>query len=383
MDWERLLSTERRRRSTAQKDHRLEFERDFDRAVFSTPVKHLQGKAQVFPLDPNDTIRTRLTHSLEVSSVARGLARSAAEWLQREGHIEEDRTRSIEAIAATCGLVHDLGNPPFGHAGERAIRSWFERNTGHELFAPLLSQPSQLGQDFLRFEGNAQSLRLVATLQVLADYKGLNFTFGTLSALMKYVAPSDVADANHSDPAFRKPGYFASESDVVAEIREATGTGKARHPIAVLVEAADDIVYLAADVEDGVRKKVLSWPEVLAEIPIAELPVCVDPAIDATLAQMRRILNAGHTTALPGLEDDIHASAFRTAAIGVMVHRCSKAFEEKYTRTSFAGTTKGHFSATAPPAVWPQRFAGSGGTAYTRQPARSSWKLWDVTFFVT
>ena len=325
MDWERLLSVERRRPSTAQKDHRLEFERDFDRAVFSTPVKRLQGKAQVFPLDPNDTIRTRLTHSLEVSSVARGLARSAAEWLQHNGHIENGMARSIEAIAATCGLVHDLGNPPFGHAGERAIRSWFERDTGRGLLSPLLSQRPQFGQDFLRFEGNAQSLRLVATLQVLADYKGLNFTFGTLSALMKYVAPSDVADADHSDPAFRKPGYFASESDVVAGIREATGTGEARHPIAVLVEAADDIVYLAADVEDGVRKPVLTWPEVLKELPTGD-----DPAIDASLTQMDRILRAGRTSALPGLEDDIRASAFRTAAIGVMVGHCSEAFKEKY-----------------------------------------------------
>ena len=121
MDWERLLCVERRRRSTARKDHRVEFERDFDRAVFSTPVKRLQGKAQVFPLDPNDTIRTRLTHSLEVSSVARGLARGAADWLQGKGHIQDGMTRSIEAIAATCGLVHDLGNPPFGHAGAQRI----------------------------------------------------------------------------------------------------------------------------------------------------------------------------------------------------------------------------------------------------------------------
>lgn len=338
MDWERLLSVDRRRASTVQvqTDHRLQFERDFDRAVFSPPVKRLQGKAQVFPLDPNDTVRTRLTHSLEVSSVARGLARNAADWLARprtrvarrvssERHIEPRMSRSIEAIAATCGLVHDLGNPPFGHAGEHAIRSWFERDAGREILSPLLSERPQFGQDFLRFEGNAQSLRLVATLQVLADYKGLNFTFGTLSALMKYVAPSDVADADHSDPAFRKPGYFASESDVVAEIREATGTGEARHPIAVLVEAADDIVYLAADVEDGVRKKVLSWSEVLAELPDGE-----DPAVDAALTQMRGILSAGHATILPDLEDDIHASAFRTAAIGVMVHRCSEAFEEKY-----------------------------------------------------
>ena len=325
MDWERLLSVERRRPSTAQKDHRLEFERDFDRAVFSTPVKRLQGKAQVFPLDPNDTIRTRLTHSLEVSCVARGLAGSVAAWLERNGHIEDGMARSIEAIAATCGLVHDLGNPPFGHAGARAIRSWFERGTGHGLLSPLLSQRPQLGQDFLRFEGNAQSLRLVATLQVLADYKGLNFTFGTLSALMKYVAPSDVADPDHSDPAFRKPGYFASESDVVAEIREATGTGEARHPITVLVEAADDIVYLAADVEDGVRKPVLSWSEVLKELRTGD-----DAAINASLTQMDHILKAGRETELPGLEDDIRASAFRTAAIGVMVEHCSEAFKEKY-----------------------------------------------------
>ncbi|MCY4030188.1 MAG: dNTP triphosphohydrolase [Acidobacteria bacterium] len=327
MDWERLLSVHRRRSSTVQvqADHRLQFERDFDRAVFSPPVKRLQGKAQVFPLDPNDTVRTRLTHSLEVSSVARGLARNAADWLERNRHIESHMSRSIEVIAATCGLVHDLGNPPFGHAGEHAIRSWFERDPGREILSPLLSQRPQFGQDFLRFEGNAQSLRLVATLQVLADYKGLNFTYGTLSALMKYVAASDVADGDHSDPAFRKPGYFASESDVVAEIREATGTGEARHPIAVLVEAADDIVYLAADVEDGVRKSVLSWSDVLNELPTGD-----DVAVDASLTQMDRILKAGRAAPLPGLEDDIHASAFRTAAIGVMVEHCSEAFQEKY-----------------------------------------------------
>lgn len=181
MDWPRLLSVERRRQTTRPQDPRREFERDFDRAVFSTPVKRLQGKAQVFPLDPNDTIRTRLTHSLEVSSVARGLAGRIAEWLHGTGQIEPEMIRSIEAIAATCGLVHDLGNPPFGHAGENAIRSWFQQECGKELVATLRDKKEQFGQDFLKFEGNAQSLRLVATLHVLADYKGLNFTFGTLT----------------------------------------------------------------------------------------------------------------------------------------------------------------------------------------------------------
>ena len=324
MDWRKLLSVDRRRASTTQADHRLEFERDFDRAVFSSPFKRLQGKAQVFPLDPNDTIRTRLTHSLEVSSVARGLAQRAAAWLQEQGHIEAPMTRAIEAVAATCGLIHDLGNPPFGHAGEDAIRSWFERDTGQGLLAPLLSQRPQLGQDFLRFEGNAQSLRLVATLQVLADYKGLNFTYGTLSALMKYVASSDFAVGDDPDPAFKKPGYFASEADIVAEIREATGTGPVRHPIAVLVEAADDIVYLAADVEDGVRKKVLRWSE------LQELLDTKEKSVIDSLERKNVILKAGGSAVLSDLEDEIHASAFRTAAISVMVTAASETFEANY-----------------------------------------------------
>src|SRR4051812_4621321 len=115
MKWETLLNPNRTRLSTSIGDHRVEFERDFDRAVFSTPVRRLQDKAQVFPLDPHDAVRTRLTHSLEVSSVARGLARGVAKWLLQQHRIESEMDRSIEAIAATCGLIHDLGNPPFGH----------------------------------------------------------------------------------------------------------------------------------------------------------------------------------------------------------------------------------------------------------------------------
>lgn len=180
MKWTDLLNTDRRRQTTSLKnpeDPRIEFERDFDRSVSSTPVKRLQDKAQVFPLEAHDGVRTRLTHSLEVSSVARGLATRSAKWLLDRGEILKGMDRSIEAIAATCGLIHDLGNPPFGHAGEDAIRAWFRKPERQECLHASLEGEQQV-QDFSKFEGNAQSLRLVATLQILADYNGLNLTLG-------------------------------------------------------------------------------------------------------------------------------------------------------------------------------------------------------------
>ena len=201
MKWPNLLNANRRRPTTCLSDHRIEFERDFDRAVFSTPVKRLQDKAQVFPLEPHDAVRTRLTHSLEVSSVARGLATRSAKWLLEQGEISTGMDRSIEAIAATCGLIHDLGNPPFGHAGEAAIQAWFKRPAREELLRKSLKNAEQQIQDFLKFEGNAQSLRLITKLQVLADYKGLNLTFGTLSALGKYIASSGRWCMNRNWPA--------------------------------------------------------------------------------------------------------------------------------------------------------------------------------------
>lgn len=324
MDWKTLLNHNRRRTSTISGDHRAEFERDFDRAVFSTPVKRLQDKAQVFPLEPHDAVRTRLTHSLEVSSVARGLAGRAAGWLLEEKAIEPGMDRSIEAIAATCGLIHDIGNPPFGHAGEEAIRTWFTRRDSTKPLRKELTSEQQC-QDFLKFEGNAQSLRLVATLQVLADYTGLNLTFGTLSALGKYLATSDQADSEGSDRARKKPGYFASESGIVRQVRDETGTGDARNPICYLVEAADDVVYLAADVEDAVKKGVLSWHEVERALRQKN-----GNSVQAALEMQSRILKAGRPDMPDDLEDDIKAAAFRTGAIGVMVGAAFKVFQAKY-----------------------------------------------------
>jgi dGTPase len=333
MNWPDLLNPNRRRPTTSSGDDRAQFERDFDRSVFSTPVKRLQDKAQVFPLETHDAIRTRLTHSLEVSSVARGLATSASKWLIKQGEIGEGMDRSIEAIAATCGLIHDLGNPPFGHSGEDAIRSWFRQEKREKQLRETLDSEQQI-QDFLDFEGNAQSLRLVATLQVLADRFGLNLTFGTLSALRKYVVPSDKADRKTPNRARRKPGYFASENEIVQEISDATGTGASRHPICFLVEAADDIVYLAADVEDAVKKGVLSWRAIYEQL------ASKGDSVKAALSRQENILKAGRPELPSFLDDDIHAAAFRTGAIAVMAEAVVNTFAKRY-QEIMSGTHEG------------------------------------------
>ncbi len=324
MDWTKLLCAERPRASTITGDHRAEFERDFDRSLFSTPVRRLQDKSQVFPLEPHDAVRTRLTHSLEVSSVARGLGIAVGQWLLEKGLITRGMERGIEAIAATCGLIHDLGSPPFGHSGEKAIREWFEGKYTAEPLLQELGGKAQLAQDFLKFEANAQSLRLISKLQILADFNGLNLTFATLSASCKYTAPSHEAGSG-SDHAKAKPGYFASENALVALIRERTGTGDARHPLTFLVEAADDLVYSVADVEDGVKKGVLSWRDVVHWFDGKD-----GRTFGMASEQMDRILRAGSRTIRPGLPDDILTSAFRTAAIGIVVKAVSTAFKDHY-----------------------------------------------------
>ena len=190
--------------------------------------------------------------------------------------------------------------------GESAVRSrrrgcyqaWFGRPEREKCLRMSLETEQQV-QDFLQFEGNAQSLRLVAKLQVLADDKGLNLTFGTLSALCKYLASSDRADKRAANHACRKPGYFASEQDIVRQIRGATVTGEARHPICFLVEAADDVVYLAADVEDAVKKGVLSWREVEHE-----LQASTSDSVKEVMASQASILRVGRTEVPANLDDD-------------------------------------------------------------------------------
>jgi dGTPase len=327
MNWNKLLNPNRSRPTTMKPDHRAQFERDYDRAIFSTPVKRLQDKAQVFPLEPHDAVRTRLTHSLEVASIARGIAIAVSQWLVEKKEIDIGREREIEAIAAAAGLIHDLGNPPFGHTGEEAIREWFQKRRGLELLRSELSGNDQLIQDLLKFEGNAQTLRLVSKLQILADFNGLNLTFGTLSAARKYIARSDEADKKHADHAKSKPGFFASENDSIKQIEDETGTAGARNPITYLVEAADDIVYSVADIEDAIKKGVVLWKFIEEQLRSSDVD---KKSADALFKQKDNILKAGAASVPLGLPDDIHGSAFRTAAISILVPDAIATFKNRY-----------------------------------------------------
>ncbi|NRD47697.1 dGTP triphosphohydrolase [Corallococcus exiguus] len=341
LDWKRLLCDTRireaeggRASAALEDDGRSEFDRDYDRTVFSTPVRRLKDKTQVFPLEPNDAVRTRLTHSLEVSTLARGLARGAARWMLRESHLDSSQqVLDIEAIAATCGLIHDLGNPPFGHAGEEAIGSWFRTHFGAEGQGLLHGaetatvRAGQLRSDFLRFEGNAQTLRIVSRLQLLADSYGLNLTVGTLSAAMKYTAASD--ETSDTGPADRKkPGYFASEQPLVDRVRSLTGTGTARNPIAYLVEACDDMVYATVDIEDGVKKGLVSWPEVEAFLEKHD-----DSGMAKTVLKSVHDYIEKADTPLEGrARDEALAQHFRTMVIGHAKREILAAFQRNYAR---------------------------------------------------
>jgi dGTPase len=308
-------------------DLRTEFERDYGRTIYSTPFRRLRDKAQVFPLEPNDSVRTRLLHSLEVSSVAEDFAAQTVRDVvaKHEKTLSDDDLRAIPLVAATCGLIHDIGNPPFGHAGELAIQSWFtDRFKSSETFLSSLGgTDSQMAQDFFRFEGNAQGIRTVSNTFLLADRFGLNFTAGTLAAALKYVAPSDQVDIRQHE--MSKPGFFASESEIVAKVRHATGTPDCRHPVAYFVEAADDIVYCAVDLEDGVRRGTLIWDDVetalLKESGKADI-------VKKALKQAHEHIRPAR---LKGKEkSDALAQAFRVAAISLMVIAARETFKSQY-----------------------------------------------------
>ena len=259
---ESLWSDSRRSLQThkGDQDHRLPFDHDYDRLLFSTPVRRLADKTQVFPLDKSDAVRTRLTHSHEVSN----LARSMGNRLIHEGFEFPDLSepRAVPAILATIGLAHDLGNPPFGHQGEAAIGNWFsdkkvfgsEKNV--EQFVPLHLQP-----EFTEFEGNAQAFRILTKLQVALGGHGLDFTAATLASLMKYPVSCD--QRSKGDAATKKYGYFESEQEIVAWVRGETDlqSGK-RHPLTWLMEAADDIAYAVLDIEDAMHKGIVSPDDV-------------------------------------------------------------------------------------------------------------------------
>lgn len=262
LDWKKLLSTDRQRKSRAVNlPHRNEFDKDYERIIYSSSLRRLQDKAQVFPLQQNDFTRTRLTHSMEVASLGRSLAWSIGEWLLNEKSVFSDfkEVKQLASLVEVSCLVHDLGNPPFGHYGEDIIRTWFENwfetkefKKAEEDYGKLTDQQKN---DFLIFEGNAQAIRILSKLQFLNDRYGANFTYGTLATLMKYPWASDNPKASEK----KKFGFFFSEQELYNKIHEEVGIGECRHPATYLLEAADDLAYLTADIEDAVKKGVFEW----------------------------------------------------------------------------------------------------------------------------
>lgn len=278
MEWSSLLSAERLgspRSSGVAIAGRSEYQRDFDRIVFSSAFRRLQDKTQVFPLAESDYVRTRLTHSLEAASVGRSLGTlvgaALANRYQDFGELGVSPSDIGAVVAAGC-LAHDIGNPPFGHSGEDAIRLFFETHPiGQQLLAPLSEEQRA---DFLQFEGNAQGFRILTRLQSPDNEGGLQLTFATLGAFTKYPRSASYK-SGASGVSVRKHGYLMAEEGHFATVTRALkllprGHGAfVRHPLAYLVEAADDICYHVVDVEDAQRLGILRYDEVksvLAEI---------------------------------------------------------------------------------------------------------------------
>lgn len=259
-------------RPSGVKDVRTPFEQDHDRLLFSTPVRRLADKTQVFPLESNDSVRTRLTHSHEVSNLAKSIGTRLIRTDKAVFGDSDDIRQDAPIILGAIGLAHDLGNPPFGHQGEAAIARWFKDHEGlftefnldpskkEEAFSPICPEHRS---DFIKFEGNAQALRLVSRLQNTAGPAGLNLTAATLAALMKYPVASNGTDASRA--ASKKHGYFASETEVVDWVRNETGLQAGqRHPLTWLMEASDDIAYSVLDIEDAIKKGLVSAEDLLA-----------------------------------------------------------------------------------------------------------------------
>lgn len=345
--WEKLLNSSRRKAdetgsrkaspqaSSGHEELRTEIERDYDRILFSTPVRRLADKTQVFPLDRNDSVRTRLTHSHEVSNLARSMG-TALVWKKKVAEEISDSCRNIPALLAAVGLAHDLGNPPFGHQGEAAIQSWFQKNKKAVLEEKGLSE--QQKQDFLRFEGNAQGFRLVTKLQLLNDNYGLDLTYASLAALMKYTTHS--ADIDKNIAAKKKHGFFQSEEAIAKDVLEQVGLslGK-RHSLAYVMEACDDIAYVVLDAEDSIKKGLASFGDLIAHLKHHSNG---DREIDNLVreseekhAEYRRGASLS-----PAELNDISMQRFRVFAIGRLVSAAIDAFGENQ-KTLISGEFKG------------------------------------------
>jgi dGTPase len=253
-------------------DGRSEFQKDFDRIVFSPAFRRLQDKTQVFPLPESDFVHTRLTHSLEVSCVGRSIGNLVGETtIERQPDLENKFTKFHfgEIVAAAC-LAHDIGNPPFGHSGEDAIAEYFRSGNGKEFKSKINDEKKW--EDLAKFEGNAEGFRIITRLQNPKVKGGLRLTHSTLAAVTKYPRESFINNLGKSSlsKSYKKYGFFQTEKELFKKVADECGLDLikkesnywwCRHPLAFLVEAADDICYRIMDLEDGFRLGLISFSD--------------------------------------------------------------------------------------------------------------------------
>lgn len=336
MHWDALISDKRLGLEDIHSNRageRSDFQRDFDRLVFSSPFRRLQNKTQVFPLPGSIFVHNRLTHSMEVACVGRSLANDIAAGL-RPRYISSPWLHKLDAIgeivAAAC-LAHDLGNPPFGHSGEKAIATYFSEGPGLQLRANLT--PDEWS-DFVNFEGNANAFRLLTHQFKGRRAGGFAMTYSTLASIVKYPYQSSLAGEKG------KFGFFTSERDQFVKVADALGMLRlpsadgviryARHPLVYILEAADDICYEIMDIEDAHKLRILTHDEVIEHF----LAFFDEPVRRRRVDMMRR------------LDDPNERVAYlRSSVIGTLVGACAKAFianEDSILDGSFRGPLVEH-----------------------------------------
>ena len=341
MNWERLISAKRLGMEgieTIHKDDRSAFLRDYDRLIFSAPFRRLQNKTQVFPLPGSVFVHNRLTHSLEVACVGRSLGNNVARGilLEHPELVTSNITEIGNIVSAAC-LAHDMGNPPFGHSGEKAISAYFTEGKGQSLEQMFSDRPRQW-TDIINFEGNANAFRLLAHQFIGRRKGGFAMTYSTLASIVKYPYASILANGKH------KFGFFDSEAPIYARMADELGIIRisepgeplkyVRYPLVWLVEAADDICYLLMDLEDAHKLKLLST--------------------DNTISLMMDFLEPterDHAKSIIGMVTDVNeqVSYLRSKLVGVLVEECTKVFlenEKAILDGSFSGSLIKHISPT-------------------------------------
>ncbi len=336
MQWNHLLTALRYGQESKKQpsafSFRSEFQRDYDRLIFSSAFRRMQNKTQVFPLPGSVFVHNRLTHSLEVASVGRSLGNMVAEKIaQSEKDNETPALSELGTIVSAACLAHDMGNPPFGHSGEKALSAFFSKNTGLQTDFGLSDQQ---WNDLTRFEGNANALRLLTHQYRGWRYGGFSLTYSTLASLIKYPYSSV------SEISAKKYGYFHSEQQTFRQIEErlqipsdANGNGT-RHPLVHLVEAADDISYLIMDLEDAHKLGIIGYEET------REL-----------LRTFQNQYQLSHTEEVFREVSDRNEqiSYLRAIAINVLANACTEVFMEHYSDImagTFSGSLVGYLPET-------------------------------------